>query len=246
MIKVAFLEERAAEAQRCAHMQDWRGTFGIVRSFSGTSTAAVPSPVLNKEGVHTSSEEERQMRWLEHFQEVFKGARVTTADLQALPHDPPLPGDLSMTAADTAAAWRQLGSNKGVGRDGLPAEFWQATAAVTAPIAASLYNEVLQSEVWPVAWTGGRLQEIFKLKGHRANCDDYRGIILEDHLGRPKTTFIAACSSPVCGSPTGCSTWGRGWPKHGLRVALGRRDLSICRADLHVRVHHVSRSRESL
>ncbi|CAK0879178.1 unnamed protein product, partial [Prorocentrum cordatum] len=43
---------------------------------------------------------------------------------------------------------------------------------------------VLQAEVWPVAWTGGRLQEVFKQKGSRANCDDYRGIILEDHLGK--------------------------------------------------------------
>ena len=129
-------------------------------------------PVRKKDGQLTSSESERQARWQDHFKEVFRGASVSMTDLAALPLQPPLDDNCAMNVADTERAWMRLGRNKGVGRDGIPAEFLQATAAVSPPIATDLYNEVIANERWPMQWTGGRMQDIFKNKGERAESDD--------------------------------------------------------------------------
>ena len=71
-----------------------------------------------------------------------------------------------------------------MGKDGLPAEFLQATAEVPVPIVADIYNQVIVHERWPARWSGGRLQDIFKNKGHPDQCDGSRGIILEDHMAK--------------------------------------------------------------
>jgi hypothetical protein len=179
-----FLESRAQDAQRAASQKDWRGLYGIVRSLGGLGSSSAPHPVRRVDGTLTTSEQERQERWQEHFHNVFNGNIVTMDQLRALPHAAPLPPSWKMHVEDTKDAWRHLGRNKGVGKDGLPAEFLQATAEVTAPIVTDIYNEVIVHERWPVRWTGGRLQDIFKNKGHRDQCDDSRGIILEDHMAK--------------------------------------------------------------
>ncbi|CAK0908178.1 unnamed protein product, partial [Prorocentrum cordatum] len=101
------------------------------------------------------------------------------------------------TVQGTINAWTRLGRNKGVGPDGLPAEFLVAAAPVMAPFATELYNDVIKYERWPVSWTGGRMQDIFKNKGDRAVCDDSRGIILEDHLAKGLKQHLAQSVMPA-------------------------------------------------
>ena len=179
-----FLEQRARDAQRAASVNDWRGLYSIVRSLGGIASSSTPRPVKQKDGFLTCSEEARQMRWQEHFREVFGGRVASMESLRATPHDPPVFIAWSMTPDNAVAAWKQLGRNKGAGRDGLPSELLLALAQVTATPATHLYNETIVCERWPTRWTGGRMQEVFKNKGSRDVCDDYRGIVLEDHLAK--------------------------------------------------------------
>ena len=85
-----------------------------------------------------------------------------------------------------------LGRNKGCGRDGLPVEVLLAGGeALYAPV-ATLYNRLTALEDWPVAWTGGRMQEVHKKKGALDDCDEYRGIVLEDHLAKGYKQWLSS------------------------------------------------------
>ena len=183
-------------ANRC----DWRGAYGIVRSLSGLGMSAVLHPVRKKDGLRTASECERQERWREHFRDVFRGAATTMGQLRDLPLGQPLDTTWRMTEHDTVDAWRRLGRNKGVGRDCIPAEFLQATADVMAPVVTCLYNEVVATEAWPARWTGGRMQDVFKHKGRRDQCDDYKGIVLEDHMAKGIKQHLSRAVMPAYGA----------------------------------------------
>ena len=155
-------ESRAQDAQGAASKNDWRGLYSIVRSLGGIGSSSTPHPVRQLDGHLTTSEQERQERGLAHFRDVFNGTFTTMDQLRAVPHAEPLAPEWLMTVDETKDAWRHLRRNKGVGKDGLPAEFLQVTAEVTAPIVTELYNDVIMQERWPVRWTGGRLQDVFK------------------------------------------------------------------------------------
>ena len=102
--------------------------------------------------------------------------------LRATPHDLAMDTKRSMERNDMVAAWKQLGRSKGAGRDRLPSELFLALAPVIAAPATDLYNETIDRERWPTRWTGGHMQDVFKNKGARDGCDDYRCIVLQDHL----------------------------------------------------------------
>ena len=182
--RLLFLEHRAFEAQSAANRADWKQSFAIVRALAGKSGSPIAPPVRQTDGSLTSSEDQRQARWQEHFQNVFNGKLKTPAEIEATAREPPLEGGPRLGPADVRRVWRKLGRNKGTGRDGLPAEVLVAAGAVLEAPAAMVYNSLTEHEDWPVAWTGGRMQEIHKKKGPTDECDEYRGIVLEDHLAK--------------------------------------------------------------
>ena len=192
-----FLEQRARDAQTAASYNDWRGLYAIVRSLGGASSSSTPRHVKQKDGSLTSSEDARQLRWQEHFRDVFGGHATSMEALRAIPIEPTIVCDWTMTTDDTVAAWKQLGRNKGAGRDGLPTELLIALAPATVVPATILYNETIDRERWPTRWTGGRMQEVFKNKGSRDECDDYRGIVLEDHLAKGLKQHLSHAVTPA-------------------------------------------------
>ena len=192
-----FLEQRARDAQRAASYNDWRGLYAIVRSLGGIASSSTPRPVKQKDGSLTSSEDARQLRWQEHFRDVFGGQATSMETLRAIPIEHPVKCEWVMTTDDTVAAWKQLGRNKEAGRDGLPSELLLVLAQATAVPATILYNETIERERWPTRWTGGRMQEIFKNKGCRDICDDYRGIVLEDHLAKGLKQHLSHAVGPA-------------------------------------------------
>ena len=78
-----------------------------------------------------------------------------------------------------------------MGKDLLPAEVLQAGGVVLARKLYPLYRRIADEERWPIAWTGGRLGEIFKNKGDRTDPDEYRGVVLGNHLGKGMKEVLA-------------------------------------------------------
>ena len=190
--RFAFLENRAAEAQKAAWANDSRSTYAIVRQLAGARTAPSNMPVLTKQGVSTANEEERQLRWIEHFKEVFNGRLVNQSEMTNPDVEPPVatsPLDTSPTAS--LKAIRKLGRNKGTGKDDIPAELLQVGSDAAAVKISELYSKIAAQEKWPLSWAGGRMVNVHKRKGPVEECDSHRGILLADHLGKGMCTLLA-------------------------------------------------------
>ncbi|CAK0891389.1 unnamed protein product, partial [Prorocentrum cordatum] len=194
-----FLETKAQEAQLAAVRRDWRTTFGIVRALSGRSASSSTHPVRLKSGALSSTEAERQGRWQEHFRDVFNGKPATMAELKLKPTPPPDPFASGIVVLPDAvgASLLQLGRNKGVGRDGVPSELLVAGGdAVNEPL-APIFQDIIDGERWPTSWTGGRMQNVYKKKGPREECDESRGIVLEDHAAKGFKQLLSGLVTPM-------------------------------------------------
>ena len=69
--KLAFLERNAKEAQRLASDGESHGMYCIVRALAGRTQNGVALPVYKQDGALTRGDEERELRWQEHFAGIF-------------------------------------------------------------------------------------------------------------------------------------------------------------------------------
>ena len=112
--KQYYLCSKAAESQRAAHNNDMRTCYSIARSLSGF-TVRQDKSVLKTNGERTSSEQERQLRWQEHFSSVFGGSVVPRCDLVPVLSESQVQEDGGIDVSPSAieAAVAKLGKNKG-------------------------------------------------------------------------------------------------------------------------------------
>ncbi|CAK0884901.1 unnamed protein product, partial [Prorocentrum cordatum] len=175
------------------------GTFGVARSLSGRAASLADHPVLLKSGELSSSEAERQAPRQEHYREVFNGAEAHMEQLRAQPVEAPrISPTVEVTPDAVAASLRQPGRNKGVGRDGAPAELLVAGGEGSATPLAALYRDIVDSERWSVHWAGGRMQNVRERKGPPTDCDESRGIVLEDHAAKSLKQLLSHMVTGPC------------------------------------------------
>ena len=65
--KSVYLDSKAHEAEQAFRRHDTRAAFAIVKALSGNGSSARIVPVRKIDGTLTANEEERQLRWQEHF-----------------------------------------------------------------------------------------------------------------------------------------------------------------------------------
>eukprot|EP00973_Karenia_brevis_P013364 1814733-Karenia_brevis.AAC.1 len=66
----------AISAQTAAEIHDYRASFEVVRRLSGKHSVLDKSIKL-KDGTTAASEEQRQLRWQEHFCDFFRSRHFT-------------------------------------------------------------------------------------------------------------------------------------------------------------------------
>ena len=229
--KVASIEGAAADAQSAADANDSKKLFSIVRRLAG-----VPSRALNTlkdaSGKIVSAASDLATLWRCHFRGVFK-ARVVEelpcessdgAHGEASPCDDPDVLFLDWSTFDSAQQMRDAGftptlddveavigtlkGDSGVGTDQLSAWLLKAGGRTVAVIVLELINDILASRHVPMAWRGGRLVVLFKGKGSPSDPDNYRGILVSDHLGKILTALMQRHLNRLYAQLVGSSQYG--------------------------------------
>ncbi len=85
---------------------------------------------------------------------------------------------------------RNLKNNKSGGIDGLLNEHIKSTADLLMPLYVKLFNKVLNCADIPEEWAIGLIIPLFKQKGDRYDCDNYRGITLLSCMGKLFTSIL--------------------------------------------------------
>ena len=80
--------------------------------------------------------------------------------------------------------------DKAFGIDEVNNVYIKYSAPVIAPILCKLFNKVLNEGVVPSDWTIGLIKPLYKGKGDRTKCDNYRGITLLSCIGKLFTSIL--------------------------------------------------------
>ena len=112
------------------------------------------------------------------------------------------------TLDDVEAVIGSLKGDSGVGTDQLSAWLLKAGGRTVAVIVLELINDILAAKHVPMAWRGGRLVVLFKGKGSPSDPDNYRGILVSDHLGKILTALLQRHLNPLYAQLVGKSQFG--------------------------------------
>lgn len=84
----------------------------------------------------------------------------------------------------------RMNPHKGLGPDGIPASLLKAGGFALALHASQLAQRIVNEEIWPTSFKGGRLVDLFKGKGNKQDCDASRGLLIGDHLAKATISCV--------------------------------------------------------
>ncbi|GFR64639.1 cilia- and flagella-associated protein 74-like [Elysia marginata] len=179
-------EDLAKITQQCADIGDYRRFYEALKTVYGP-THQIQSPLRSSDGQQLLTEKPDILtRWAEHFNTLFSTDRsVQDAALHRIPHLPLIEElDDPPTLEETITAIGQLKSHKAAGIDGIPPEIWKMGGIV-------LHGKL--HELLVCCWEQGNLPQdlrdavvitLYKNKGEKSDCSDYRGITLLSIAGK--------------------------------------------------------------
>ena len=97
--------------------------------------------------------------------------------------------DAPITYDEVCKAIKSLKSRKSAGEDKLLNEYFSEASDILAGYITDIFNKVLDSGVFPEAWTKGIIVPIHK-KGDKNDCKNYRGITLLSNFGKLFTSVL--------------------------------------------------------
>ena len=185
-----FLDAITVEADAAADRGDLTGLYRLVKKTAGTRYKEL-KVIKWEDGSLTSSDAQYTQRFQEHFAGVFDASIVQDLSQVAVPQPhlcylnqlpPP-------KAERIDQALLSLPRSKAVGPDQISAELLRAGGSAVVAKLRDLLVRVWWLAYWPFDWRGGRLQELPK-KGSRRVCDNYRGLLISDHLGKASASIL--------------------------------------------------------
>ena len=182
--RTAYYESLALCADRAAANNDMHGIFTVLREVSGRKRRP-PQSIQTPEGVLTVSEAQRCSTWQNHFCKVA-GGYITNDfhDMITSSTQPVLQTSLSIGPERLLKSIFKLNPRKALGNDLIGADLLRAGGFPLAVRLNDLSQRICDKEQMPVRWKGGRQKELFKSKGSPTNTDDYRGLLISDHMAK--------------------------------------------------------------
>ena len=201
----AALKEARSEAQRLARQcanQHWTAladevqeasdTGNIKRMFKGLKKAFGPSPtkcapLKSLTGELILDKNKQLERWVEHYQALYSTEnKVTQTALDSIERLPVLEElDTPPTEDDLLKAINALSSGKAPGSDGIPPEIIKAgKGSSLIRHLHSLLTKCWTEQKVPQDMRDAKIITLYKNKGDRSDCNNYRGISLLAIVGK--------------------------------------------------------------
>ena len=144
------------------------------------------TPLKSATGEVIQDREQQMERWVEHYTELYASENVVTEDaLNAVECRPELEElDREPTIDELCEALDSLASGKAPGKDGIPADVLKCCKE-------TLITELHQ--ILCLCWSEGEVPQdmrvanvitLYKNKGDRGDCNNYRGISLLSVVGK--------------------------------------------------------------
>ena len=191
--------DKSNELQSLFDRHDMRGLFSGMKAVFGPRSQGL-TPLRSKDGTQLlKSNNDILSRWKEHFEELLNRNPVIDEDvLEQLPH---FPLDMTLEAVPTLEevkiAISSLKNNKSAGPDNIPAEIFKYGGPTLHSQLHQLLEKIWTHEEAPNDLINGIMTTIYKKKGDRAVCGNYRGITLLSVAGKILAKILTTRLTPL-------------------------------------------------
>ena len=180
-----YWNELCSEIERASSQGDIRAMYEGIKRATGPAPHK-SAPLKSKEGNFILEREKQMERWVEHYLELY--STMNTVSLDAIDSIIPLPEmaelDEEPSLEELRKAIRALKCGKAPGSDGIPPEVIKRAESCLLP---DLYELLLlcwnEGEV-PQSMRDAKIITLYKNKGDRSDCNNYRGISLMSIVGK--------------------------------------------------------------
>ena len=175
----------------CSHIQQAAATGNIKSMFQGIKKATGPSinktaPIKSKTGVVIIDKTKQLERWVEHFSELYSRENFVHQSaldaIDCLPQKPEL--DEPPSIEELSKAIDKLPLGKATGKDGIPAEVIKSGKLSLLVPLHKLLTQCWKEGSAPQDLKDANIITLYKYKGHRCDCNNYRGISLLSIVGK--------------------------------------------------------------
>lgn len=186
MMQDDWWNRKAEEVQRYADTNLAKQFFGALKTIYGPSKCGI-APLLSPDGVTLIKDKQGIIdRWKDHFSQLLNlPSSVDQAALDLIPQNPILEQlDDLPTLEEVQKAIKQMNPGKAAGKDGIPAELFKAMSGEALQTFHSVLSSIWEEEDMPAELRDASIVALYKNKGSRASCGNYRGISLLSIAGK--------------------------------------------------------------
>ena len=174
-----------ASIQSAADMGNAKAMYENIKKATGPPTSKV-APLKSKTGEIIKDQAEQLKRWIEHYLELY--ATINTVSSTALDDIPDMPLmeelDVIPTQEELSKAIDCLACGKAPGNDGIPPEALKNGKTVLLQPLHELLVLCWEQGYVPQELKDANIVTLYKNKGDKSDCNNYRGISLLSIVGK--------------------------------------------------------------
>jgi exonuclease III len=182
--QLEYWDEISMEIETAIKQHDPATAYSMIRRLRGGRTNVENLPIQDKRGNLLLNSQERLDRWKEYFNELLNVPSNVNASvlhhipIPTIPTTEQLRQDKLPSLTEVQQAIKQMKSGKAPGNDNISADVLKAGGLPMAKWLHEVFVGIWQNEDIVDDWTTAILIRLYKNKGDKRICDNYRGISL--------------------------------------------------------------------
>ncbi len=184
--------QKAAEIQGHADRHETKEFYSSLKEVYGPTHSMV-APLKSADGSSLLTDKtDILLRWRQHFNELLNmPSQPLQAALDAIEQKPEHPNlDTPPTLEEVQAAIKALKNGKTPGQDAIPAEVYKNGGSALVQRLHDLFLKIWQDGDVPQDFKDATIVTVYKKKGSKAECGNYRGISLLCVAGKILTKIL--------------------------------------------------------
>ena len=184
-MKDEWWKKKAEEIQSYADSRNAKMFYSSLREIYGPPQKSA-APIRNLQGELLTDNEAINKRWSEHFEQLLN--RPSSIDPSVIETIPARPLDLELddppTELEVEKAITELQCGKAAGPDGIPPEVFKEGGMALTQKLTEFMCMCWEDGCLPQDLKDARIVHLYKGKGDKSSCDNYRGISLLSIAGK--------------------------------------------------------------
>ncbi len=182
--QVEYWDEISAEIEEAIKQHDPATAYAMIRRLRGGRTNVENLPIQDKQGNLLLNSQERLDRWKEYFNDLLnipfniKASILNQITIPIISPTEQLRQNKLPSLTEVQQAIKQMKNGRAPGNDNISADVLKAGGFPLAKWLHEIFVDIWQNEEIVENWTTAILVRLYKNKGDKRMCDNYRGISL--------------------------------------------------------------------